>query len=191
MQKTITIIFLIAILCLAACQKNDDNDAAKDDDVADDDATQDDDTSDDDAVDDDAADDDTSPTGDKYQMDLKFEFRDSASLTYMRQDDAIYNAAFEAKTGNDLVPGGKSLIGSGKAIRLPETGMEILAIRFTAPPQYSGRCANQSVSLVTSLSATSPDHEYIGGMSARCGAENWNTRPVQVIRLQGKAVKVK
>jgi len=184
MNRKILIAMLSVLIALFACHKDNNNvDVQGDDSAA---------TDDDSAADDDTnADDDTGIPGQVYDMKLAFEFKDEARLIFTQQNMDIPNASINVKKGNDLIPGGVTLMGAGKEIQVPEGDMRILTIKFAAPSTPSGRCGNQPVSLVAALTATANNDLFIGGISARCGADNWTSRPVQILRVNGKLTPAK
>ena len=174
------VLLLIALACFGlACDNGDDdddnNDVAADDDNDDND----------DDNDNDNDDDDTPPTLiNTYTYELKLETDFTAALEVKQYDDGSLEGVFTPNDGFNVLAAGVTLTGTGKTWAFPEAGGRMISLKMTGEP-FDGRCGANRVSYALALTAKGDNNYVVGGITARCGADNFNGTAVRVMRLTG------
>jgi hypothetical protein len=118
------------------------------------------------------------------QGDLAVEIRDTAHVVLTGPGLDI-QAALTLSKGYGLAPAGAEITGMGHVEAFPEADATLYTARIDAPPDPSGPCGAQPISLALSLHRRGKGAHVGGALTAYCGQGTWHGIPARVLRLSG------
>ncbi len=115
---------------------------------------------------------------------LQIEVLDTAVVVIEARESNTMRVTVTSDTSFGLLPA-EAITADGLAEVMPETGDTLYTAKISVPPNPTGPCQSQPVSLALSLHRQGKNAAVLGGISAYCGADTWYGVPTKVLRLAG------